>query len=71
VALPADPGADIAFLRQVIAAKVSKPLLAERVAELFVEDGLPVPAEIGAVIDYVVELARAEARMSVDPHAGP
>jgi putative ATP-dependent endonuclease of OLD family len=68
--LPADPGADVAFLRQVLSGKPSKPLLAQRVAELFGEEGVAVPDEIKTVIEFVVELAREEARMAVTPVAG-
>lgn len=63
--LPADPGNDQAFLRQVLRGKVSKPLLAQRVAEMFGEQGLPLPAEVEQVVAYVVELARQEARLAV------
>jgi len=70
VPLPADPGADVPFLRQVLLAKVSKPLLAERVAELFENQGVAVPAEIATVLEFVVELAREEARMAVTLTAG-
>lgn len=68
--LPADPGADSALLRQVLARKLSKPLLAQRVAELFADQGVAVPPEITIVIQFVVELAREEARLSVTPGAG-
>jgi putative ATP-dependent endonuclease of OLD family len=64
---PDGGGARAALLRQVLAGKASKPLLAQRVAELFAEGGVPVPAEIAIVLDYVVELAREEARMAVGP----
>lgn len=64
-ALPADPGNDQAFLRQVLRGKVSKPLLAQRVAELFGEQDLPLPAEVEQVVAYVVDLARQEARLAV------
>jgi putative ATP-dependent endonuclease of OLD family len=65
--LPADPGTDVALLRQVLAGKPSKALLAQRVAELFAEQGVDVPAEIRLVIEYVVDQAREEARLAVTP----
>lgn len=65
VELPADPGGDPAFLRQVLHGKASKPLLAQRVAELFAERAMAPPAEIRAVIQYVVALAQDEARLAV------
>lgn len=65
-ALAVDPGADLAFLRQVLSSrKPSKPLLAQRVAELFGERAIPVPVEIRSVLEFVVGLAREEARLSV------
>jgi hypothetical protein len=39
--------------------------LAQRVAELFGEQGLGVPDEIRAVIAHVAELARSEVRLAV------
>lgn len=62
---PADPDADHAFLRTVLRGKVSKPLLAQRVAELFGEQAVPVPAEMARVIIHVSTLAREEARLAV------
>lgn len=63
--LPADPSTDFPFLLRVFKGKVSKPLLAQRVAELFGEDGIAVPAEISTVIEHVAELARGEVRLAV------
>jgi putative ATP-dependent endonuclease of the OLD family len=68
--VPADPGSDIRFLRQVLAGKASKPLLAQRVAELYGEQAIAVPPEIGVVIEFVVGLAREEARLAVRPVDG-
>jgi len=68
--LPADPGTDFAFLRQVLSGKPSKPLLAQRVAELFVAQDIAVPDEIKTVIEFAAALAREEARMAVTPAAG-
>jgi putative ATP-dependent endonuclease of the OLD family len=62
--LPADPASDHAFLKAVLRSKVSKPLLAQRVAELFIERGIALPAEVREVVEYVAELARNEARMA-------
>jgi putative ATP-dependent endonuclease of OLD family len=67
--LPADPGTDVGLIRQVLAGKASKPLLAQRVAELFADEGVDVPDEIRSVIEFVVELAREEARLAVTPKA--
>ncbi len=63
-ALPADPGADQALIRMALAGKASKPLVAQRVAELFGETADEVPAEIREVIDFVAGLAREEARLA-------
>lgn len=67
--LPTDPGTDHAFLRRVLRGRVSKPLLAQRVAELFGEQAIAVPAEIRTVIEHVAELARSEVRLAVGPPA--
>lgn len=61
---PADPGTDLPFLRQVLRARVSKPLLAERVAERFYETTTPVPPGIAEVIHHVAALAVDEARLA-------
>lgn len=65
MALPPDPGADHAFLRLVLRGKVSKPLLAQRVAELFAERGIAVPPEIATLIVITADLAREEVRLAV------
>jgi putative ATP-dependent endonuclease of the OLD family len=67
--LSPDPGTDVAFLRQVLSGKASKPLLAQRVAELFGELGNTVPEQIETVIEHVVALARNEARLAATPPA--
>ncbi len=55
---------DQALIRLALAGKASKPLVAQRVAELFGESGDEVPAEIREVIDFVVGLAQEEARLA-------
>lgn len=56
---------DPAFLRRLLPTRiVSKPLLAQRVAELFGEQGFAVPSEIESVLQAVAELATLEARAS-------
>jgi putative ATP-dependent endonuclease of OLD family len=67
--LPPDPGADYAFLRRVLRGKVSKPLLAQRVAEMFAERHMGVPAQITTVIEYTANLAREEVRLAVAAEA--
>jgi putative ATP-dependent endonuclease of OLD family len=65
IPLPADPGTDPGFLRRALRGKASKPLVAQRVAELFADRAMPVPQEIADVIEFVAELARAEVRLAV------
>jgi hypothetical protein len=64
---------DPAFLRRLLATRlVSKPLLAQRVAELFGERRLAVPPEIEVILRAVAELATVEARASaIAPENGP
>lgn len=64
VAMLPDPGSDIPLLRAALRGKASKPILAQRVAELFAENAQPVPAEVEVVISRAVALAREEARLS-------
>lgn len=64
ITLPLDPESDPAYLKTVLRGKVSKPLLAQRVAELFADEALPVPAELATVIEAIAMLAREEVRLT-------
>jgi hypothetical protein len=63
--MPSNPSTDHPFLRRALRGKASKPLVAQRVAEMFGERGIPVPPDIVTVIAYVAELAREEVRLAV------
>jgi|GEM_PF-2559990 Predicted ATP-dependent endonuclease of the OLD family len=66
VLLPAPVEDDHPFLRAVLGSKaVSKPLVAQRVAEMIADDEVPVEGELAEVISYVADLAISEARAAV------
>jgi putative ATP-dependent endonuclease of OLD family len=67
IALPANV-ANAHFLHGLLGSRaISKPLVNQRVAELFGERGIAVPAEVQEVISYVAGLAAAEVAASVTP----
>lgn len=67
IELPADL-ADMAFLHGMMGAKgISKPLVNQRVAELFGERKVALPVEVQEVIGYLADLAAAEVSSSVPP----
>ncbi len=53
----------LGFLRQ---GRVSKPKIAQRVAELFVEHGCPVPEEVRRLLERLAQLARDQMEISSD-----
>jgi putative ATP-dependent endonuclease of OLD family len=72
VAMPEPVGDDPAFLHAVASSRLaSKPLVAQRVAELMVERGVSLPAELEEVLRFVAELAISEARASVAAPVAP
>jgi len=67
IALPGDL-ANLGFLHALMDAKsISKPLVNQRVAELFGERKIAVPPEVKEVISYVAALAAAEVSSSIAP----